>query len=204
VALSIDIDDVTDDDDDADALDEGNSTDLAADDDPKPVAVLAKRKIRWRHVVAYDVLPGMVVLLAAAAGSMNWLNWSQGQQDVARTESVRAASDGAVAMLSYRPDTVQNDLDAAKHRLTGAFRDSYSSLVDDVVAMKAIQKLITSVATVPAAASVSASENHAVDLVFVNQTVTVGNDPPSNTNSSVRVTLDKVDGRWLISGFEPI
>jgi hypothetical protein len=28
--------------------------------------------------------------------------------------------------------------------------------------------------------------------------------PPSNTNSSVLVTLDKVDGRWLISGFEPI
>ena len=45
VALSINIDDVTDDD-DADALDEGNSTDLAADDDPKPVAMLAKRKIR--------------------------------------------------------------------------------------------------------------------------------------------------------------
>ena len=36
--------------------------------------------------------------------------------------------------------------------------------------------------------------------MFVNQTITVGNDPPTDTASSVRVTLDKIGGRWLISG----
>jgi Mce-associated membrane protein len=51
---------------------------------------------------------------------------------------------------------------------------------------------------------VSATSDHAVVLVFVDQTVTVGRDAPSNTASSVRVTLDKVKGRWLVSGFDPI
>jgi hypothetical protein len=31
-----------------------------------------------------------------------------------------------------------------------------------------------------------------------------GNDPPTDTASSVRVTLDKIGGRWLISAFEPV
>jgi len=57
---------------------------------------------------------------------------------------------------------------------------------------------------VPAAASVSAESNHAVVLVFVNQTVVVGGDPPTDTASSVRVTLDKVGDKWLISAFDPV
>jgi Mce-associated membrane protein len=51
---------------------------------------------------------------------------------------------------------------------------------------------------------VSASHNHAVVLVFADQTITIGHDTPSNTASRVRVTLDNVGGRWLIAGFDPI
>jgi Mce-associated membrane protein len=61
---------------------------------------------------------------------------------------------------------------------------------------------VSAVATVPAAASVS--ENHAVVLLFVNQTVNMGNIAPTHTASSVRVPLDKIGGRWLISGFDPV
>jgi Mce-associated membrane protein len=45
--------------------------------------------------------------------------------------------------------------------------------------------------------------NHAVVLLFVNQTIIMGNDIPTNTASSVRVTLDKIGRRWLISGLDP-
>jgi Mce-associated membrane protein len=88
--------------------------------------------------------------------------------------------------------------------LTGEFKDSYTSLIHDVVIPGAKEKQISAVANVPAAASVSASENHAVVLVFVNQATTIGQDPPTNTASSVRVTLDKIAGRWLISQFHPV
>jgi Mce-associated membrane protein len=43
-----------------------------------------------------------------------------------------------------------------------------------------------------------------VVLVFVNQTIMIGNDPPTATASTVRVTLDRVQGRWLISQFDPV
>jgi Mce-associated membrane protein len=123
---------------------------------------------------------------------------------VARAESVRAATDSTIALLSYKPDMVEKDLDAARGRLTGTFLSAYTSLTHDVVIPGAKQKQISAVATVPAAASTLATENHAVVLLFVNQTVIIGQDAPTNTASSVRVTLDKVGGRWLISQFDPV
>lgn len=84
---------------------------------------------------------------------------------------------------------MDTDLGAARDRLTGEFKDSYTSLTHDVVIPGSKQKHISAVANVPAAASMSASADHAVVLVFVNQTVTVGNDPPTDTASNVRVTV---------------
>jgi Mce-associated membrane protein len=51
---------------------------------------------------------------------------------------------------------------------------------------------------------VSATGKHAVVLVFVDQTTTIGNDAPTQSTSSVRVSLDKVGGRWLVSQFDPV
>jgi Mce-associated membrane protein len=53
-------------------------------------------------------------------------------------------------------------------------------------------------------ASVSATASHAVVLVFVDQTIIVGTDAPTATASSVKVSLDKISGRWLISDFTPV
>jgi Mce-associated membrane protein len=170
------------------------------DDQPTP----SRRRIRWSRMIAYGVLPGLALLLALAAGYLKWQDNSVRDGQVARAESVRAATDGTIALLSYRPDTVQKELEAAQGRLTGTFLDSYKSLTHDVVIPGAKEKQISAVATVPAAASTSATENHAVVLLFVDQTVSVGKDAPTNTASSVRVTLDKVEGRWLISQFDPV
>ena len=164
----------------------------------------ARRRIRWSRVIAYGVLPGLALLLVSAAGFLKWQDASVGAAEMVRTESVRAATDSTIALLSYRPETVEKDLEAAKSRLTGTFLDAYTSLTHDVVIPGAKQKQISAAATVPAATSTSVTDNHAVVMLFVNQTVIVGQDPPTNTASSVRVTLDKVDGRWLISGFDPV
>jgi Mce-associated membrane protein len=173
----------------------------AADDEP-PAS--GRRRIRWSRLIAYALLPGLALLLASAAGFLKWQDSSLRDAAAARAESVRAATDGTIALLSYRPDTVQKDLEGARGRLTGTFLNSYTSLTHEVVIPGAKQKQISAVATVPGAASKSATANHAVVLLLVNQTVIVGQDAPTNSASSVRVTLDKIDGRWLISGFDPV
>jgi len=164
----------------------------------------AKRRIKWGRTFAYGILPALALLLAVAAGYLKWMDGSSHNVQVARVDSVHAAIECTAAMLSYKADTVDKDLGAARDRLTGDFKDSYTALINDVVVPGAKQKRISAMANVPAAASVSASQNHAVVLVFVNQSATIGDDAPTNTASSVRVTLDKVDERWLISGFDPV
>jgi Mce-associated membrane protein len=174
------------------------------DDDQRAPMPLQRRWIGWRPVVTYGVLPALAVLLVVGFGYLKWQNSAAARDHVAAADSVRAATDGTVAMLSYRPDTVAKDLDAARGRLTGQFLDSYTSLTHDVVIPGAQQKQIAATATVPAAASVSAAGAHAVVLLFVNQTTTVGTGTPTSTASTVRVTLDKADDRWLISQFDPV
>lgn len=186
------------------SADEPTATDVVAETQAEPVQTADERRIRWSRAVAYGVLPGLAMLLVFAAGFLKYEGDSAREVDVAHGESMRAASDGTIALLSYRPETVEKDLEAAKSRLTGEFLDSYTSLTRDVVIPGAKQKQISAVATVPAATSTSASADHAVVLLFVNQTVVVGKEAPINSASSVRVTLDKIDGRWLISQFEPV
>ena len=156
------------------------------------------------RVVAYALLPAMALLITSAAGYLKWQEAMLREDLAAHPQSVQAAVDGTVALLSYRSETVAKDLDSAKSRLTGKFLDSYTSLTRDVVIPGAKQKQISAKATVAAAALTSETASHAAVLLFVNQTVIVGQTAPTNTASSVRVTLDNIDGRWLISQFDPV
>jgi Mce-associated membrane protein len=151
------------------------------------------------------VLLAVVVVLAIATGTARWHQTQARHDKEARAEVAQIATDGARAILSYRPDTVDTDLAAAKNRLTGDFLDYYTEFTTDVVAPAAKEKEIGTTATVPAAAVSSVDDSSAVVLVFVNQSTTTGdNRAPSDSASSVRVQLTKVDGTWLIEKFDPV
>ena len=178
-----------------------------SDTDDAPLAADAGaggRGRRWVRVIAYGLLTAVAFTLAGGAGYLKWQYDSARADAAAQSQSVAAATENTIALLSYQPDTVDKQLTAAADRLTGAFRDSYGALIHDVVIPGAQQKHISAVATVPAAASVSATANHAVVLVFVDQSLIVGADAPTSTASSVKVTLDKIGQQWLISDFTPV
>ncbi len=163
-----------------------------------------RRRVNWSRVIAFGVLPALALGLAVAAGFLKFQESTSRTDVIGSVESVEAAKEGTTALLSYEPDSVEQQLGAAKALLTGTFRDSYTSLTKDVVIPGVKQKQISAAASVPAAASVSAGPHHAVVLLFVNQRVTVGADAPTDTASCVRVTLDKIGDRWLISDFQPV
>jgi Mce-associated membrane protein len=186
--------------DEADLLDgddtvDGDEADDAQDDHGAPFS-------RGRLLVV--ALPALALILALGVGYLKWLDGTARESRAAAEQSIRAASDSTIAILSYKPESVDQELKAAADRLSEPFRQQYTQLVNDVVAPGAKQQHISAVATVPAAASVSATGKHAVVLVFVDQTTTIGSDAPTQSTSSVRVSLDKVDGRWLISQFDPV
>jgi Mce-associated membrane protein len=192
---------------DAEDAEDAARDDPQVDGDPHILELApAKTKLRicGRWFLAYGLLPGLALLLAVAAAYLKDQVGLASESGIARIESVAAAKESTIALLSYKPETAEKDLGAARDRTTGTFKESYMQLTHDVVIPGAKQQHISAVVNVPAAASVSATPNHAVALVFVDQTVVMGTDQPTDTTSSVRVTLDKIGGRWLISGFDPV
>lgn len=175
--------------------------DSASGNPPPQDAKPARGSLR---IAVFIVLPFVAVAAAGIAAFFKYQAATAAAERSAAVEAVQAASDGAVALLSYHADSVEKDLSAAGDRLTGSFREDYEKLTKDIVIPGAHEKGISAVASVPASATVSATPDHAVVLVFVDQNITVGTDPPTSSSSSVRVTLDKLGGRWMISGFEPV
>ncbi len=184
--------------------DESSTDDSAERDDLADEAEAAdEARFSWGRLLI-AALPVLALLLALGVGYLKWLDGTARESRAAAEESIRAASDSTIAILSYKPETVDQDLKAAADRLAEPFRQQYTQLVTDVVAPGAKQQHISAVATVPAAASVWATGKQAVVLVFVDQTTTIGTDAPTQSTSSVRVSLNKVDGRWLITQFDPV
>ena len=120
-------------------------------------AVNPKRRMDWARVCAFVVLPVLALLLTAAAGFLKWQDSTIRSSEAARIEAVQVAKDTTVALLSYQPDTVEQELRSAAGRLTGSFQKDYQDLADKVVIPGSKEQHITTTASVPAAAAISAS-----------------------------------------------
>lgn len=152
-------------------------------------------------------LLAVVVLAALLIGTGAWLiadAASRRGEARAGAEAAQAARDSIVAMGSYRPETAEKELPAARERLTGRFLDAYTQLIQTVVIPGAKQQRMSSSVTVPAVAVVSADRDRVVVLAFVDQRVTAGTEPPSSNPARYRVTMENIDGRWLVAGFDAI
>jgi Mce-associated membrane protein len=110
-----------------------------------------------------------------------------------------------VALLSYSPDSLDKDFATAKSKLTGSFLSYYTQFTEQIVAPAAKQKAVKTEAAIVRAAVSEIGPDKAVVLVFINQTTQSKDRPDASfINSSVRVTLQKIDGGWLISSFDPV
>jgi len=181
------------------SADEATDDTATVDIDQRP-----SKWLRTKHILAFGVVPILAVILAAGSGYLKWQVDSPREAQGARTASVRAATDNTIAILSYQPDNAEKELTAARDRLAEPFRDQYTQLITDVVIPGAKQKKISAIATVPAAAPISVMRNHAVILVFIDQSIVIGTDAPTSSSSTVRVTMEKERDRWLISQFDPV
>lgn len=189
--------------DDAPTVESDAPTTVGSETGDAAVATVDRRD-RSMRLIAFIVLPIIAMVAAAAVAYTKWQAHSYERETAVAIETVQIAKDTTVQMLSYQPDTVEADLTAVHDRLTEGFREEYRTLTEDVVIPGSKEQQIAAVAEVPAAASMSAESDRAEVLVFVNQTVTIGSDPPTFTTSSVKVSLERYDQRWLISAFEPI
>ncbi|MFE3293038.1 twin-arginine translocation pathway signal [Rhodococcus sp. NPDC059234] len=147
----------------------------------------------------------LAVALAALAGALYLTQYRPDTRvdDAMRAEVGQVAGAGAAALLSYTPETVAADMYAAQQRLTGGLADYYGRLTDSVIVPAARDKKISTHATVTGTGVSSLDEDSAVVLVFLKQETSSAAQPaPVDATTAARVELQRVDGDWLISGFD--
>ncbi len=195
------------------ALDNADNTiddaDAPSPGEPRPSATVMIGRLIG-HTRAHSrpiLLVALVLATIALATVLFFVQYRPDREidDQAANQAIRAASDGAVAALSYSSGSLDRDFAEAKTHLTGGFLDYYTTFTRDVVAPTVRDKHLTQKAVAIRAAAVKLQPQSAVVLVFLNETTTSADKKePLKTPTSVRVTLDKVDGTWLVSKFDPV
>jgi Mce-associated membrane protein len=161
-------------------------------------------RARRRPILLAILLVGAISCGGFGAGYFYFVYRPDVQTDNAVAhEVVKAASDGAVALLSYSPTTLDRDFANARSRLTENYLAYYQRFTDQIVGPSAQHGQVTTTATVVKAAVSELHPSSAVVLVFVRQKAASKDRPqPVVTSSSLRVGLVKVRDSWLIEKFD--
>ncbi|MGA5544620.1 twin-arginine translocation pathway signal [Mycobacterium sp. NPDC051198] len=154
------------------------------------------------------IMLGVALVASAALASAVYFALYRPDQETGTKAAelvVQAASDGTVALLSYAPDSLDQDFTNAKSHLTGDFLSYYTDFTTKIVKPAAGQKKVKTNAKVVQGAAVEVKPESADVLLFINQTTTSQEIPDGSYSvSAVKVGLSKIDGNWLISSFDPV
>lgn len=159
-----------------------------------------------RNLGAILVAAALIISAGVAAGLYFYQYRPDQQTNVeASNIALNAAKNGTVALLSYSPDTLDKDFANAKANLTGDFLSYYTQFTEQIVTPAAKEKQVKTTASVVRAAVSEMQPDSAVVLVFVNQVTTSKENPDGAfAASSVKVSMKKIDGRWMIDAFDPV
>jgi Mce-associated membrane protein len=159
-------------------------------------------RARWRVIV----IVGLTAVAVGLSAGVYWFQYRPDQQvdATAAATAKKAAEDGTVAVLSYSPQNLSADIAKAKSYLTGDFLEYYTHFTDQIFAAAAQQQQVTTTASVEQAAVSDLRPDSAMVLLFVNKESSSKDNPPVTKPTTVRATMKKVNGSWLIVQFEPL
>jgi Mce-associated membrane protein len=168
----------------------------------------AQLKKRSSGKIIPILMASLVVVSVALLAAVYYFYYEPDRETnaAAAKAAISAASEGAVAVLSYSPETLDRDFSSAKSHLTGDFLSYYDQFTSQIVAPAAKQKSLKTTAVVLHAAISGEFRPDSADvLLFVNQSTQSKDRPePTLSDSSVLVTMKRADGKWLISSLGPL
>ncbi|ORA78349.1 tetratricopeptide repeat protein [Mycobacterium malmoense] len=157
------------------------------------------RRRPWRQYLRRGILPVLLVASLAVSGFLGWKQWQEHQVKLAGQQAQQAAVKYAEVLTSIDSNNVDQNFRQVLDGATGEFKDMYTQS-----SVQLRQLLIDNKATahgvVVDSAIASESTNKVVVLVFVDQTVTNMAAPdPRIDRSRIKMTMEKIDGRWRAS-----
>ncbi|REF37314.1 hypothetical protein [Thermasporomyces composti] len=160
-----------------------------------------RRPLSWR-VWLLAALTLVAVLVSAVLG---YRVHTARAVETARVQALRAGTDAAEVVLSYDHRRLDRDVARARRLITGRFEREYTRFVRTAVRPVAERTGAVVRAEARAASVVSASSQRVVLVLFVNQTTTLAERPEPRVDlTRVRMTMERVGERWLVSRVEAL
>ncbi|GAB1816040.1 hypothetical protein MUNTM_50820 [Mycobacterium sp. MUNTM1] len=185
----------------------GDESEELGDDEDEDGGALLKRKRQeterakrpWSRYLRRTALPALLVAALAVSGFLGWRQWQDHQLKVAGEQAQQAAVAYAQVLTSIDSNKVDENFKQVLDGATGEFKDMYTQS-----SVKLRQLLIDNKATAHGVVVDSAIQSESIDrvvvLLFIDQTVTNTAAPdPRVDRSRIKMTMEKVDGRWRAS-----
>jgi len=156
----------------------------------------------WMRYARIGLVTAIYVGAFGTAGILGWKLWEQNTLDQASQAAKQTAINYAQVLTSIDSNDLDQNFAEVLNGATGGFKDMYTK-----DSMQLRQLLIDNKATahgvVVDSAIQSESKDKVVVLLLVDQTVTNTARPDARSDSSrMKITMEKVDNRWLASKVE--
>ena len=143
------------------------------------------------------VLATLALVVAAAVLALEVREQQQVEQ--AREDALAVAEGSAVEVLSYDHRRLDEDVAEAERLSTGRFLEQYRAATRDLAEQARAGSVVVT-ARVPSASVQTASADEVVVLLFVDQTTERADlAEPRLDQNRVRLTVQRVGGRWLVA-----
>ena len=186
----------------------GSESDAAETDEKSTRPALTVQTVGAALGKNLTVVLAVLVLIAGIGVGVSWWRADQPSAvapngalvgDEARTQVLVEAADLATRALSYNYKTLDNDMEVARARMTPGFQKEYDATMAQV-RDNTVKNKISLQAVTMSSAIVSATENKAEVLLFLNQTTeSAANKNQQLSRNSLVVTLTRGDGDWMMS-----
>ncbi len=156
---------------------------------------------RGRGLVLALVLAVVVSLGAAGAFGVLW--WSERAQAAQRGEVLALAERIAVDVTTYDYRKIDENFDRVVAQSTDKWAEVYRDKRAEQLADVIVEGKATSEGTVRDAGIAELTEDRAVVVAFVDQTITNVHTPqPRIDRNRMRLVLRKIDGEWLLDRYD--
>lgn len=188
----------------ADTVPADEAPDDGAPGEGEGVADDAQADVRkeLRGNVARWAAVAVLAAVLAGAGYEGWLVFQHHQKDVAAAQALDAAKKYITTLTSVDTNAIDKNFADVLDGSTGEFKDMYTKSSAQLRQTLIDNKAAAHGSVIDAAVQ-SATEDKVDVVLFVDQSVSNGAAPaPQLDRSRVKMTMEKVDGRWLASRVE--
>lgn len=177
------------------------TTDLGADRTATRTDIPPAAPSRWRRWA----VPTLIAVIAIFAAGV-WWQVLDSRNEVSRTLEARVAAESIVVdLLTYRHESVAEEMDEALNNVTGSFADDYRALVTDMIVPVSRERQLSTDAVVVQSGIVDTSSEDVTFLLFVDQASTSADAPGTRRDvSRIEVTVRNIDGQWKITRLDAV